>query len=102
MPTYQAYLHTYQRQRTGTLSAYLTHFPTAYLTSQLTSHPYQLANLPTTNLPTYVILAHRGVEPYRQSQRLLYRERVSDFQYEPFASEDDGATPRSLSSHAPG
>ena len=55
-----------------------------------------------TNLPTYVILAHRGVEPYRQSQRLLYRERVSDFQYEPFASEDDGATPRSLSSHAPG
>jgi len=56
LPTYQAYLHTYQRQRTGTLSAYLTHFATAYLTSQLTSHPYQLTNLPTyqlTNLPTY-------------------------------------------------
>mgnify|MGYP004243620095 FL=1 len=65
-----------------------THLLTCFLAYELTS------------LPTYSILGRRGVEPYRQSQRLLYRERVSDFQYEP--SEDDGADPRAPSSLAPG
>ena len=65
-----------------------THLRTCFLAYELTS------------LPTYSILGRRGVEPYRQSQRLLYRERVSDFQYEP--SEDDGPDPRAPSSLAPG
>ena len=47
-----------------------------------------------------LLSGRRGVEPYRQSQRLLYRERVADFQYEP--DDDDGADPHSLTSLTPG